>query len=174
MPPPSHTHFPIIQCFCPSFYCREEEPSEVVHGHITSLAVARTHRKLGLATKLMTCAREWLPYATSTDAHFLAFDGASRSLRSLFHSLTFPLFRTLLPADRAMAEVFGAKYSSLHVRVTNRGAFHLYHETLGYKVNDREEKYYADGEDAFDMRKQLMPTEGDAGADGKAGRGKKR
>jgi GNAT superfamily N-acetyltransferase len=29
-----------------------------VHGHITSLAVARTHRKLGLATKLMAAARE--------------------------------------------------------------------------------------------------------------------
>jgi ribosomal protein S18 acetylase RimI-like enzyme len=54
-----------------------------------------------------------------------------------------------------MAEVFGAKYSSLHVRVTNRGAFHLYKETMGYQVHDREEKYYADGEDAFDMRKTL-------------------
>jgi len=54
-----------------------------------------------------------------------------------------------------MAEVFGAKFASLHVRVTNRGAFHLYNETLGYVVHDREEKYYADGEDAFDMRKQL-------------------
>lgn len=29
-----------------------------MHGHITSLAVARTHRKLGLATKLMNAARE--------------------------------------------------------------------------------------------------------------------
>ncbi len=32
-----------------------------------------------------------------------------------------------------MVEVFGAHYSSLHVRVTNRGAFHLYTRTLGYK-----------------------------------------
>lgn len=32
-----------------------------------------------------------------------------------------------------MEEVFGAHYCSLHVRVTNRGAFHLYTETLGYK-----------------------------------------
>jgi len=38
--------------------CREEEATEV-HGHITSLAVARTHRKLGLATKLMAAARGW-------------------------------------------------------------------------------------------------------------------
>ncbi|GFZ00598.1 acyl-CoA N-acyltransferases (NAT) superfamily protein [Actinidia rufa] len=34
----------------------EEETSEC-HGHITSLAVLRTHRKLGLATKLMTAAQ---------------------------------------------------------------------------------------------------------------------
>ena len=37
--------------------CREDEPSETCHGHITSLAVARTHRKLGIATRLMTAAR---------------------------------------------------------------------------------------------------------------------
>jgi len=34
----------------------EEETNEC-HGHITSLAVLRTHRKLGIATKLMTAAQ---------------------------------------------------------------------------------------------------------------------
>ena len=34
-----------------------DEDSAEVHGHITSLAVARTHRKLGLATKLMSATR---------------------------------------------------------------------------------------------------------------------
>ncbi|KAI5061172.1 hypothetical protein GOP47_0023677 [Adiantum capillus-veneris] len=92
----------------------EEESSEC-HGHITSLAVLRTHRKLGLATKLMSAAQ------------------------------------------RAMQEVFGAEYVSLHVRKSNRAAFHLYTETLGYKIHDVEAKYYADGEDAFDMRQQLKP-----------------
>ena len=33
------------------------EEDEVVHGHITSLAVLRSHRKLGLATKLMSATR---------------------------------------------------------------------------------------------------------------------
>ncbi|GLT32448.1 hypothetical protein SLA2020_313170 [Shorea laevis] len=33
-------------------------------------------------------------------------------------------------------------------------AFNLYTETLGYKIHDVEAKYYADGEDAYDMRKQ--------------------
>ncbi|KAG7673642.1 hypothetical protein KSW81_006841 [Nannochloris sp. 'desiccata'] len=97
-----------------------EEEGPDVHGHITSLAVARTHRKLGLATKLMSAAQ------------------------------------------RAMEEVFGAKYSSLHVRVSNKGAFHLYHETLGYNIQDTEEKYYADGEDAFDMRKPFGASGGEA------------
>ncbi len=57
-----------------------------------------------------------------------------------------------------MEEVFGASFSSLHVRVGNKAAFHLYNETLGYNINDREEKYYADGEDAFDMRKSFGTT----------------
>lgn len=39
----------------------------------------------------------------------------------------------LLPADKAMQDVFGAEYVSLHVRVSNKGAIHLYTETLGYK-----------------------------------------
>jgi len=90
-----------------------EEDSTEVHGHITSLAVARSHRKLGLATKLMHAAH------------------------------------------RAMAEVFDAEYSSLHVRITNKAAIHLYTETLGYEIHDVEAKYYADGEDAFDMRRDF-------------------
>lgn len=32
-----------------------------------------------------------------------------------------------------MQDVFGAKYVSLHVRVTNKGAHHLYTQSLGYK-----------------------------------------
>jgi ribosomal protein S18 acetylase RimI-like enzyme len=32
-----------------------------------------------------------------------------------------------------MEEVFEAEYVSLHVRKSNRAAFHLYTETLGYR-----------------------------------------
>lgn len=104
-----------------------EEESTECHGHITSLAVLRTHRKLGLATKLMNAAQ------------------------------------------RAMQEVFGAEYVSLHVRKSNRAAFHLYTETLGYKIHDVEAKYYADGEDAYDMRKllKLKPEKGGTAHEGK-------
>jgi len=90
-----------------------EEDSAELHGHITSLSVLRSHRKLGIASRLMEAA----------------------------HS--------------AMRDVFGAIYVSLHVRVTNKAAFHLYTETLGYKIRDTEAKYYADGEDAYDMKKVL-------------------
>lgn len=55
-------------------------------------------------------------------------------------------------AHARMQESFGAHYCSLHVRYTNLAAFHLYSETLGYKIDDIEKGYYADGEDAYSMK----------------------
>lgn len=94
----------------------EDEPSAdgIPHGHITSLSVMRTYRRLGIAEKLMT------------------------------------------QAQQAMVEVFGAQYVSLHVRKTNRAALALYRDTLQFEVHEIEKKYYADGEDAYAMRKQLQ------------------
>ena len=54
-----------------------------------------------------------------------------------------------------MVETFGAKYVSLHVRHSNVAARHLYETTLGFKIEKTENKYYADGEDAFSMRLDL-------------------
>lgn len=88
-----------------------EEEASVVHGHITSLAVLRPYRKLGLARRLMHCAHE------------------------------------------AMKDTFEAQYVSLHVRESNTAAKHLYIESLGYTIHDIEAKYYADSEDAYDMRR---------------------
>merc|ERR1712037_141432 len=79
----------------------------------TSLAVLRSHRKLGLASKLMRAAMA------------------------------------------AMEETFQSEHVSLHVRVTNRAAFSLYSENLGFEIHDVESKYYADKEDAYDMRKMF-------------------
>ncbi len=92
-----------------------EDESNPPHGHITSLAVLRTHRKCGIATKLMKQAHE------------------------------------------RMQESFGSTYCSLHVRYTNMAAFHLYSETLGYKISDIEKGYYADGEDAYAMKCNFAP-----------------
>jgi hypothetical protein len=54
-----------------------------------------------------------------------------------------------------MAETFNAHYVSLHVRVSNTAALHLYRNTLGFTVDKVEAKYYADGEDAYSMRIEL-------------------
>ncbi|KAJ3239320.1 N-alpha-acetyltransferase 10 [Chytriomyces hyalinus] len=43
----------------------EEEPSQAPHGHITSLSVMRNFRRLGLAEKLMSQAREFHLFSTS-------------------------------------------------------------------------------------------------------------
>lgn len=123
----------------------EEEPSDgVAHGHITSLSVMRTHRRLGLAEKLMR------------------------------------------QSQRAMAEIYGGQYVSLHVRVSNVAALHLYRDTLGFTVDKTEAKYYADGEDAYSMRMDLRDLmlgaegegdedEGEAvGSEGKKGESKEK
>ncbi|KAI2810643.1 hypothetical protein RDWZM_002439 [Blomia tropicalis] len=91
-----------------------EEESDSSHGHITSLAVKRTNRRLGLAQKLMD------------------------------------------QASRAMVECFNARYVSLHVRKSNRAALHLYQNTLKFEISEIEPKYYADGEDAYAMKRDLI------------------
>lgn len=91
----------------------EDPPDGIQHGHITSLSVMRTHRRLGIAEKLMR------------------------------------------QSQRAMVETFGAQYVSLHVRVSNNAALRLYRDTLGFKNEKIEAKYYADGEDAYSMKLDL-------------------
>jgi hypothetical protein len=54
-----------------------------------------------------------------------------------------------------MAETFAAHYVSLHVRMSNTAALHLYRDTLGFSVDKVEAKYYADGEDAYSMKMEL-------------------
>lgn len=68
-------------------------------------------------------------------------------------------------SQREMQEVFNAEYVSLHVRKSNRAAFHLYSVTLNYQVWDVEKGYYADGEDAYDMRAYFKQKEGENGGD---------
>uniref|UniRef100_A0A665VW83 N-terminal amino-acid N(alpha)-acetyltransferase NatA n=1 Tax=Echeneis naucrates TaxID=173247 RepID=A0A665VW83_ECHNA len=91
-------------------YIAEDENGKIV-GYV--LAVKRSHRRLGLAQKLMD------------------------------------------QASRAMIENFNAKYVSLHVRKSNRAALHLYSNTLKFQISEVEPKYYADGEDAYAMKRDL-------------------
>ena len=54
-------------------------------------------------------------------------------------------------AHTQMQTVYGAKYCSLHVRVSNRAALGMYSDVLKYEIIDTEIEYYADKEDAYDM-----------------------
>uniref|UniRef100_A0A672ISV3 N-terminal amino-acid N(alpha)-acetyltransferase NatA n=1 Tax=Salarias fasciatus TaxID=181472 RepID=A0A672ISV3_SALFA len=85
-------------------YIAEDENGKIV-GYV--LAVKRSHRRLGLAQKLMD------------------------------------------QASRAMIENFNAKYVSLHVRKR-------FCPTLLFsRISEVEPKYYADGEDAYAMKRDL-------------------
>ena len=52
----------------------------------------------------------------------------------------------------SLRECFKAEYVNLHVRETNRAGHFLYMRTLGYKFVKCEERYYADGENAWALR----------------------
>ena len=54
-----------------------------------------------------------------------------------------------------MVETFQSRYVSLHVRISNNAALRLYRDTLGFRNDKIEAKYYADGEDAYSMRLDL-------------------
>ena len=57
---------------------------------------------------------------------------------------------------QAMVETFNAKYVSLHVRKSNRAALNLYTQALKFQKSEIEPKYYADGEDAYAMKRDLV------------------
>ncbi|XP_018007888.1 N-alpha-acetyltransferase 10 [Hyalella azteca] len=79
-------------------------------------------------------------------------------LIQLFHHRRLGLAQKLMDQTaKAMVEAFNAKYVSLHVRRSNRAALHLYTNTLQFTISDIEPKYYADGEDAYAMKRNLSP-----------------
>jgi len=51
-----------------------------------------------------------------------------------------------------MVDNYQCKYSSLHVRVSNRAALGLYEGKLKYEIDFTDKGYYADGEDAYAMK----------------------
>lgn len=70
--------------------------------------------------------------------------------------LSFALAKKLMDqASQAMIENFSAKYVSLHARKSNRAALHLCSNTLNLQVSEVEPKYYADGEDAYALKRDL-------------------
>lgn len=122
----------------------EEEDAGEPHGHITSLAVLRSYRRLGLANKLMEQARKadlllllltsssflfsFFLFFPLSSSFFGFFSNFSSVLLADSHPFSLPLFR----AEKTMAECYGALYVSLHVRRTNRAALSLYRDALGF------------------------------------------
>ncbi|KAK6977703.1 N-acetyltransferase domain-containing protein [Favolaschia claudopus] len=84
-----------------------------IHGHVNSISVLRSYRRLGLARRLMLLSQE------------------------------------------AMTTVYKSSFVSLHVRKSNKAAISLYRDSLGFRVDKVEHKYYGDGEDALYMRLDL-------------------
>ena len=56
-----------------------------------------------------------------------------------------------------MQEMYDVTYWSLNVRVSNVGAISLYKDVLGFKIHHEDEEYYADNENAYEMRKYYNP-----------------
>lgn len=107
----------------------DEDPTDgQAHGHITSLSVMRTHRRLGLAEKLMLQTRESVGPRVWTYT-----DGT----------------------ERAMYETYGCKDVTLNVRMSNVAALALYKDTLGFTQAGTDLAYYGDKEDAYTMKKAL-------------------
>ena len=100
---------------------REEDvgPDDQPHGHVTSISVLRSYRRLGLAKKLMVQSRQ-------SQSQF-SFQKADRDSHPR--------------SEEAMATIYRAAYVSLHVRRSNRAALSLYRDTLGFTVKDIEKKY---------------------------------
>lgn len=89
----------------------DDETSDT--GHVTSLAVRREYRKLGVAKRLME------------------------------------------QLHMAMVETLDLKRVTLNVRRSNFSALNLYQKCLSYDFTKIDQAYYADGEDAFYMTKDL-------------------
>lgn len=59
-------------------------------------------------------------------------------------------------AEISLFHFYKASHITLHVRVSNDSAIHLYRDKLGFTVGALDEKYYADGEDAYNMKKVFI------------------
>ncbi len=122
-----------------------EEP----HGHVTSISVLRSYRRLGLAKRLMIQSRKLRSSSpANTPLPFMPAAMQHGSCRCF--------------VEEAMAIVYKAAYVSLHVRKSNRAALGLYRDTLGFTVKDIEKGYC---ESSYHARTALqltcvqMPTE---------------
>ncbi|XP_069693574.1 N-alpha-acetyltransferase 10-like isoform X4 [Periplaneta americana] len=111
----------------------EEDSEDDPHGHITSLAVKRSHRPIAFIlckrvvhTRLLTLA-----FCCKLAWRMKDLDDATLCQKSCTRRLG--LAQKLMDqASTSMVECFNAKYVSLHVRKSNRAALNLYTNTLKF------------------------------------------
>lgn len=58
-----------------------------------------------------------------------------------------------------MKNVYEAHHCGLNVRVSNYAAISLYRDVLGFLIHNEDVDYYADNENAYEMRKYFDPEE---------------
>ena len=118
------------------FMHRDEDETKFNIGQITSLAVFRTYRRLGLAEKLMRQSRIELCVSS------------------------------WCKIEKMMITLYNCKYCNLHVRESNYAALHLYKDVLHFQymltfqwrshsLEEVDVKYYADQENGLSMRHDL-------------------
>jgi N-alpha-acetyltransferase 10/11 len=134
----------------------EVKPGEEVHGHITSLAVLRSHRKLGLATKLMLAAEAAM--LESFGAKYVSLH-VRRSNRAAIHLYTETLkFEVMDIEKKYYADRCGRGSGAARPGGRNPPALRVRSAVLTpafFRVSRSE--------DAFDMRKRLVPKLGGKG-----------
>eukprot|EP01120_Amphizonella_sp_Union-15-10_P016364 TRINITY_DN860_c0_g1_i1.p1 TRINITY_DN860_c0_g1~~TRINITY_DN860_c0_g1_i1.p1 ORF type:complete len:168 (-),score=32.76 TRINITY_DN860_c0_g1_i1:45-548(-) len=73
----------------------EEDPGQPPHGHITSIAVMRSYRKLGLATKLMRQAQRAMEETFDAEFVSLHVRKSNRAALALYeNTLNFKIYET--------------------------------------------------------------------------------
>lgn len=104
-----------------------EEDASPPHGHITSLAVLRTYRKCGIATRLMRQAHARMQEAFGS------------------HYCSLHVRYTNMAAIHLYTQTLGWRFILFSNLLFNNVA-------SGYKISEIEKGYYADGEDAYSMK----------------------
>lgn len=103
---------------------RDEEKTDPAAGHVTSISVLRSYRRLGIAAKLMRQSR--------------------MSLFGRPHDFCMPAVNEAEPmnlTERAMVALYNADHITLHVRESNKAAIALYKSTLKFEQTGIEKGY---------------------------------
>ncbi|XP_075394925.1 N-alpha-acetyltransferase 10 isoform X3 [Tenrec ecaudatus] len=143
----------------------EEDPDDVPHGHITSLAVKRSHRRLGLAQKLMDQASRAMIEnfnAKYVSLHVRKSNRAALHLYSNTLNFQLPLWQSTCwtsysqcPSSRPSEATSGTPWAP---DLPPSRSPHLPSPPANLpcpRISEVEPKYYADGEDAYAMKRDL-------------------